>query len=97
MPIPDFQTVMRPLLESHGDGKEHVSHDLINSLADQFNLSEEERREMYQAAVRDFSTIESDGQRHRTQAGLLTSPRSAISVITQRGVEALQSHPECVA
>ena len=75
---------MRPLLESHGDGKEHVSRDLINSLADQFNLSEEERREMYQAAVRDFSTIESGGQRHS-------------SVITQRGVEALQSHPECVA
>ena len=54
MPIPDFQTVMRSLLESHGDGKEHVNRDLINSLADQFNLSEEELREMYQAAVLDF-------------------------------------------
>ena len=47
MPIPDFQTVKRPLLESHGDGKEHVNRDLINSLADQFNLSEGKLREMY--------------------------------------------------
>ena len=40
MPIPDFQTLMRPLLELHQDGEEHVNRDLVNELAEQFSLTE---------------------------------------------------------
>lgn len=46
MSIPDFQTLMRPLLELHGDGNEHVNRDLVNALSAQFSLSEDERRQM---------------------------------------------------
>ncbi|MEA3276581.1 MAG: winged helix-turn-helix domain-containing protein [Pseudomonadota bacterium] len=46
MRIPDFQSIMRPLLEAHSDGKEHVNRDLVAQLAGHFNLTEEERREM---------------------------------------------------
>lgn len=46
MPIPDFQSLMRPLLEAHADGNEHRNRDLVAQLADHFELSEEERREM---------------------------------------------------
>ena len=46
MPIPDFQSIMRPLLAAHEDGAEHINRDLVGELADQFELTEEERREM---------------------------------------------------
>ena len=39
MAIPDFQSLMHPLLEAHNDGKEHKNRDLVNALADQFNYS----------------------------------------------------------
>ena len=32
MPIPDFQSIMRPLLEEHQDGKEHLNRDLVAQL-----------------------------------------------------------------
>lgn len=46
MPIPDFQTLMRPLIEAHSDGMEHLNRDLVRQLADQFGLSDDERRMM---------------------------------------------------
>jgi restriction system protein len=45
MAIPDFQSIMRPLLEAHADGHEHRNRDLVAQLADAFALTDEERRE----------------------------------------------------
>ncbi len=42
MPIPDFQTIMLSLLRSLSDGKEHSIQDLMNRLAREFSLSEDE-------------------------------------------------------
>ncbi len=46
MPIPDYQSLMRPLLKAIGDGQEHVLSDITNTLADQFHLTESEREEL---------------------------------------------------
>lgn len=46
MPIPDFQSLMRPMLEAHTDNKEHINRALVAKLADQFGLSDGERRDM---------------------------------------------------
>ena len=90
MPIPDFQSLMRPLLEAHVDGKEHLNRDLVARLADQFGLTEEERREMLPSGgARLFDNRIGWAKSHITQAGLLTAPRRAISMITDRGREAL--------
>ena len=43
MPIPDFQTIMLPLLQMAADGKEHKLHDAVDQLAKQFSLTEEEK------------------------------------------------------
>jgi len=37
---------MRPLLEIHRDGEEHQNRDLVNTLAAQFSLTDDERRQM---------------------------------------------------
>lgn len=44
--IPDYQTLMLPLLELLSDRKEHELQDLIKILSDKFNLTEEERNEL---------------------------------------------------
>src|SRR5438445_714125 len=46
MSIPDFQALMLPLLRLMADGAEHRIRDLIPALADEFNLTEDERREL---------------------------------------------------
>ena len=46
MAIPDYQSIMRPLLSYAGDGEDHSLRDAISTLADQFHLTEEERREL---------------------------------------------------
>lgn len=91
MPIPDFQTLMRPLLELHHDGKEHVNRDLVNELAKQFSLTEEERREMLPSGrAKLFDNRVGWAKTHISNAGLISSPRRAVSMITERGIEALK-------
>ncbi|MCU0658603.1 MAG: restriction endonuclease [Polyangiaceae bacterium] len=45
MPVPDFQTVMLPLLRLAEDGQEHSMSQAIEVLATQLNLTEEDLRE----------------------------------------------------
>ena len=41
MAIPDYQTVMLPLLKLAADGKEHKVREAIEDLADSFALTED--------------------------------------------------------
>jgi restriction system protein len=94
MPIPDFQSLMRPLLQLHADGKEHLNRDLVGQLANQFNLSDEERREMLPSGrARLFDNRIGWAKTHLIQASLLAAPRRAYSTITRPGVEALNKFP----
>ena len=93
MPIPDFQSIMRPLLEAHLDGREHVNRDLVVQLANHFGLSEDERREMLPSGgARLFDNRVGWAKSHITQAGLLEAPRRTISKITERGRQVLHDH-----
>ncbi len=44
--IPDYQSLMLPLLEKLADKKEHVFRDLVEELAVDFKVSEDERKEL---------------------------------------------------
>jgi len=44
MPIPDYQSVMLPLLKFAEDGIEHSLRETIDALADVFALTPEERK-----------------------------------------------------
>ncbi len=46
MPIPDYETLMLPLLKIIADGKEHEPLELTESLADQFKLTSVERKQV---------------------------------------------------
>ena len=88
---------MRPLLEAHQDGEEHANRDLIALLADSFGLTEDERREMLPSGgARLFDNRVGWAKSHMAQAGLLYSPRRAVSVITDRGRNILRDYPDRV-
>jgi restriction system protein len=46
MPIPDFQSIMLPLLRYVADGAEHTNRETVEQLARQLGLSEDERKEL---------------------------------------------------
>ncbi len=46
MGVPDFQSVMLPLLRLASDEQEHALREAIDALADEFSLTEAERKEL---------------------------------------------------
>lgn len=93
MSIPDFQTLMRPLLELHLDGKEHINRELVDALAKQFSLSDEERKEMLPSGrAKTFDNRVGWAKTYISNAGLIESPRRSISTITTAGQRVLKEH-----
>ena len=90
MPIPDYQTLMRPVLELHGDGAEHATKAVVATMADQFGLTADERAELLPSGRQ--TTIANRvhwAVTYLAQAGVLDRPRRAFSVITERGKDLL--------
>jgi restriction system protein len=74
---------------------EHLNRDLVARLGEQFGLTDEERREMLPSGgARLFDNRIGWAKSHIMQAGLLAAPRRAISIITERGRQALRLQPE---
>ena len=44
--IPDYQTLMLPLLKLVSDGQEHKYRELIENLAAEFQVTDQERKEL---------------------------------------------------
>jgi restriction system protein len=51
MPIPDFQSILLPLLQSCADSQEHGLRETIETLATSFQLTEEERQELLPCGI----------------------------------------------
>lgn len=94
MAIPDYQTIMLPLLKFASDEKEHSIHEAIKVLADQFNLSTEERRELLPSGQQEvFVNRVGWARTYLKKSGLLEAPKRGIFKITQRGKDFLKSNP----
>ncbi|MCS7036076.1 MAG: restriction endonuclease [Saprospiraceae bacterium] len=87
--IPTFQSLMLTLLKLVSDGKEHEYRDLIESLAVEFKLTDEERRATLASGKRVFNKRVSWAKTYLKKAGLLDSPKRATFVITDLGRQTL--------
>lgn len=97
MAVPDFQTIMRPLLDLHGDGEEHEIATTHGQVADFFDLSPEERAERIPSGrVTTLQNRVGWATTYLLRAGMLERPRRAHYRITPRGRETLAQHPERV-
>jgi len=94
MPIPDYQTLMLPLLRLAGDSQEHRFRDAVEQLAVEFSLSDEERATMLPSGTAAlFDNRVGWARTYLKQAGLLESRKRGIFRITTRGVELLAKNP----
>lgn len=91
MSIPDYQTLMRPLLELLSDGRERSMRECIDALADHFHLSKEERVELLPSGQQPvFDNRVGWARTYLKKAGLVEAPARGRLRITARGQEALK-------
>lgn len=90
MAIPDYQSVMLPLLKVAADGQEHRMRDAINGLASQFKLTEQERKELLPSGVdRIFDNRIGWARTYLKKAGLIDYPKRGYFKATGRGLKLL--------
>jgi restriction system protein len=92
--IPDYQTIMLPLLEFAGDGQEHPLRETIDALADKFGLTPDERKELLLSGKRVFDDRVGWARTYLTKAGLLEKTRRSHYAISDRGRQILAQRPD---
>lgn len=94
MAIPDYQGIMLPLLKIAGDGTEQSFNGVVEKLAQQFALSEDERKEMLPSGKqRKFDNRIRWARTYLLKAQLLSSTGRSKYRITERGRDVLKDHP----
>lgn len=95
MAIPDYQSMMLPLLQLAGDKQEHRFRDAVEQLALQFELSDSERSELLPSGTAPvFDNRVGWARTYLKQAGLLESPKRGTFRITESGIALLSEKPE---
>lgn len=97
MPIPDFQTIMLPLLTFTADTREHSLRESIEALAEQFALSDTERAELLPSGRQAmFDNRVGWASFYLKKSGLLESTRRGFFRITERGQDVLRQVPSVI-
>ncbi|KNZ68663.1 Mrr restriction system protein [Thermincola ferriacetica] len=92
--IPDYQSIMLPLLQLISDNQKHKFRDIVENLAVHFKLSEDERKELLPSGQQPiFDNRVGWAKTYLKKAGLLDTPMRATIVITQRGLDVLKQNP----
>jgi restriction system protein len=95
--IPDYQTIMLPLLEHISDGKEYKMRNVTDELAVKFNVSEKEQKELLPSgAAPVFYNRTAWAKTYLKKAGLIESPKQGIVIISKRGLEVLKKKPSSI-
>lgn len=93
--IPDYQKLMLPLLKLVSDGNEHKYRDLIEKLAIEFQITDDERKELLASGNQAiFDNRVGWAKTYLKKAGLLESPKRAIFKITEIGRDTLAKKPD---
>jgi restriction system protein len=94
MAVPDFQSLMLPLLKSVSDGREHSIQEIRDHLANEFALTEEDLNQLIPSGVQTvFINRVSWARTYLAKAGLLEITRRSHVRITERGKEVLKQNP----
>jgi restriction system protein len=94
MSIPDYQTIMLPLLRFLSDGLEHLVSEAVEAMSGEFALSPDERQQLLPSGT---STVIGSrvgwARTYMKKAGLLDSPKRGVIKITARGLAILKKKP----
>ena len=97
MPIPDFQTLMLPLLKHIEDNIEHSNTETMQYLASSFNLTEEQKKEMLPSKKQPvFYNRVAWAKAYLKMAGLIENTKRGHFKITIKGSEILKQNPPII-
>lgn len=97
MAIPDYQTLMLPVLKLASDRQEHKLREAVEQLADEYALSDDERNELLPSGNQGvFNNRVHWARTYLKQAGLLEAPKRGCFQITERGLSLLAENPDVV-
>jgi len=97
MAVPDFQSMMLPILELHADNKPHATQELYKFIISSFNITEDDqlmllpsgKQEIYKNRVLWART-------YLSKALLLESQERGVYKITERGLRTLAEKPKII-
>src|SRR5260370_25334055 len=90
MAIPDYQTLMLPVLKVASDGQEHRISNVVNQLARDFGLTEEEQQQILPSGKQAvFANRVGWAKTYVVHAGLWEATKRAHFRITDRGKKSL--------
>jgi len=95
MPVPDYQTLMLPVLRLLADAAEHPAGSVIEALSKEFALTPEERAQL--VGSQRISLMASRvhwAMTYLAQAGLTDRPRRGVWRITDKGTRLLATDPK---
>lgn len=94
MAIPTYDELMYPVLKVLSDNIEHSGKEISNIIADELNLSEEERNLIYPNNPKKiFKDRIAWARTYLKKAGLIFSPQRATSKITELGLSVIKKAP----
>lgn len=92
--IPDFQSIMLPLLEFMKDKQEHSTRETIDYISDWFKLTNEDRKEIYPSGIVIIDNKVSFAKTYLSKAGFLESKKRSYFNITELGLNTLEKKPD---
>ncbi|MGO9262733.1 MAG: restriction endonuclease [Bryobacteraceae bacterium] len=95
MTIPDYQTIMLPLLRLLGDGRERPLGEAVEAISEKFHLTPDERQQLLPSGT---STVIGSrvgwARTYMKKAGLIDSTRRGFIRIAERGMDVLRRNPD---
>lgn len=95
MPVPDFQTIMLPFLQNLKDGNKQSLNQVIENLANHFNLTQEDLAILVPSGQMGlFRNRVGWSRSYLKNAGLIHYPERGVYQITQVGLDFLKTNPK---
>ncbi|MCG2459479.1 restriction endonuclease [Flavobacteriaceae bacterium F89] len=92
--IPDFQSIMLPMLRLLGDGKQMTLNEVMNKLSNHFNLTDEHLKiKVPSGQMGLFRNRVGWTRSYLKKAGLIAYPERGVYKITDEGLEFLAGNP----
>jgi restriction system protein len=96
MAVPDFQSLMLPLLKLAGDGQQHTLTEAVERLAQEFQLSDDDRTQLLQSGQTRLYNRVAWTTTYFRKAGLLRGVGPGRFQLTDRGRDVLAGPPASI-
>lgn len=97
MPLPDYEQAMLPALRVLADESPCTRRDIVQRVADAFELTDLERQQLLPSGKAPIITSRVGwALTYLKQAGLVSSPKRGVYALTERGRHAIAARPDAI-